>query len=175
MPCLPSFSVAWDGNWWQWIVFTFNYRFNFVAAELTIIPILQLNPESFVPAVVYFSFNIRIYLFSKLRDFEIQDFFSLWTFFYTFLRPFLAILAQVYTRHTCTVCSTESRQIILCGGKKCRLNVSDKQNVLRTKRSRSWRSAAGKIMSRHCFSVINNGIPTRWKRTSLGLKMKTKR
>lgn len=40
-----------------------------------IIPILHVNPESFIPLVVYFSFNIRIYLFSKLRDFEIQGFF----------------------------------------------------------------------------------------------------
>lgn len=58
MPYLPSLSVAWDGNWWQWTVCTFNYRFIFWVAGLIIIQILQLNPESFIPAVVYFSFNI---------------------------------------------------------------------------------------------------------------------
>jgi len=72
--CLPSFPVAWHGKWWQWFAFTCNYRFISWVAELPIIPRLQLNPESFIPAVVCFSFSRWVCLFSKQRDFEMQGF-----------------------------------------------------------------------------------------------------
>lgn len=116
--------------------------------------------------------------FSKLRGFKIQGFFShvnlslqhsLGFFAYASLSLYYhkSILA-----HMCSFLNRiQKTSFILRKKKKDRLNVSDKQNVLHTKCSRTWTSALGKIMSRHCFSIINNEIPTRWKRTSLGLKM----
>lgn len=121
--------------------------------------------------------------FSKLRNFKIQGFFSHVNLFLQRSLDFFAYASLSLYYHESILAHMRSflnriqKAYFILGKKKKkdRLNVSDKQNVLHTKCSRTWTSVLGKIMSRHCFSIINNEIPSRWKRTSLGLKMKVKR